>query len=79
MLAKGLSSGWIWDRFCSTLETAGEHVRSDAAPDSDLDRAEGHRMLARLLGLALEMVVEGSDADRPIVLRAAIADPQVRG
>jgi hypothetical protein len=65
MLAKGLTSGWIWDRFCSTLATAGEHVRSDAAPDSDLERAEGHRMLARLLGLAIEMVVEGSDADRP--------------
>jgi len=47
------------------LEDAGEHVRNDGAPDSDLDRSEGYRMLTRLLGLALEMVVEGSDADRP--------------
>jgi hypothetical protein len=65
LLAKGLTSGLVWDQFCGALERAGEHVRSDAAPDSELDRAEGYRMLARLLGLALEMVVEGSDADRP--------------
>jgi hypothetical protein len=66
LLAKGLTSGWIWDRFCSTLAAAGEHVRSEPAPGSDLDRAEGHRMLTRLLGLAIEMVIEGSDADRPV-------------
>jgi hypothetical protein len=65
LLARGLTSGLLWDQFCATLEKAGEHVRSEGAPDSQLDRAEGYRMLARLLGLALEMVVEGSDADRP--------------
>ncbi len=65
LLAKGLSSGLLWGRFCSTLEDAGEHVRSAGAPDADVDRAEGYRMLTRLLGLALELVVEGSDADRP--------------
>jgi len=65
LLAKGLTSGLLWGRFCSTLEDAGEHVRSARAPDDDLDRAEGYRMLTRLLGLAFEMVVEGSDADRP--------------
>lgn len=65
LLAKGLTSGLLWDRFCATLEDAGAHVRSERAPASELDRAEGYRMLARLLGLALEMVVEGSDADRP--------------
>jgi hypothetical protein len=65
LLAKGLTSGLLWDRFCATLEDAGAHVRSERAPDSELDRSEGYRMLARLLGLALEMVVEGSDADRP--------------
>jgi hypothetical protein len=65
LLAKGLTSGLLWGRFCSTLDDAGDHVRSAGAPDGDLERAEGYRMLARLLGLALEMVVEGSDADRP--------------
>jgi hypothetical protein len=74
LLATGLTSGLLWGRFCATLEAAGEHVRSDGAPDSDLDRAEGYRMLTRLLGLALEMVVESSDADRPafIELQSAI-------
>jgi hypothetical protein len=64
-IAKGLTAGLLWDRFCSTLASAGEPARGDGALDSPLDRAEGYRMLARLLGLALKRVADGSDADRP--------------
>jgi len=65
LLAAGLTTGLVWNRFCATLEDAGEHLSHEAAPRSPSDVAEGYRMLTRLLGLALELVVEGSDADRP--------------
>jgi hypothetical protein len=67
-LARALVGGRLWSRFCSTIEAAGEHVRSPRAPASELDRAEGYRMLTRLIGLGLEMFVEGADADRPAFL-----------
>jgi hypothetical protein len=65
LLAKGLTTGLVWKRFCATLEDAADALSNDAAPRSPSDVAEGYRMLTRLLGLALEMVVESSDADRP--------------
>jgi len=65
LLAAGLTTGLVWNRFCATLESAAEHLSHEAAPRSPSDVAEGYRMITRLLGLALEMVVEGSDADRP--------------
>jgi hypothetical protein len=65
LLAAGLTSGLVWNRFCATLESAAEHLSHQAAPRAPSDVAEGYRMLTRLVGLALEMVVEGSDADRP--------------
>jgi hypothetical protein len=65
LLAAGLTTGLVWNRFCATLEDAAAALSNDAAPRSASDLAEGYRMITRLLGLALEMVVEGSDADRP--------------
>jgi hypothetical protein len=65
LLAKGLTSGLVWSRFCATLEDAGEHLGNPAAPQTETDLAEGYRMITRLLGLSLDLVVEGSDADRP--------------
>jgi hypothetical protein len=73
LLARALLDGQLWTRFCRTLEAAGEHLRNPRAPDSELDRAEGYRMLTRLLGLGLEMFVEGADADRPAFLEVQSA------
>lgn len=50
--------GTAWREFCDLLADAGEVVLDPSNPDSPLDRAEGFRMLTRLLRGALESRLE---------------------
>ena len=46
--------GTAWREFCDLLADAGEVILAEGNPDDPLDRAEGFRMLTRLLRGALE-------------------------
>ncbi len=63
--------GTTWQRFCRTLEEAGQVVLGAGAPADPLDRAEGWRYLSRLTRAALETFVEASDASAPAFRRTA--------
>lgn len=54
-----------WSDFCRTLESAGQVILRDHAPDTPIDRAEGFRYLSRLTRGMLYSCVENSDPDRP--------------
>lgn len=57
--------GDSWAQFCDQLRAAGNEILRPGAPDTALERAEGFRYLTRLLRIALEMHVEGSDPEFP--------------
>jgi hypothetical protein len=57
--------GTAWREFCELLADAGEAVLDPSNPDSPLDRAEGFRMLTRLLRGALESRLEYGRATHP--------------
>jgi hypothetical protein len=57
--------GSSWKEFCQLLEKAGEAVLAAGNPDDPLDRAEGFRMLTRLLRGALESRLEFADPLHP--------------
>ena len=46
--------GTAWREFCDMLADAGQVILAKGNPESPLDRAEGFRMLTRLLRGALE-------------------------
>ncbi len=50
--------GTAWREFCDLLAEAGASVLAEGNPDDPLDRAEGFRMLTRLLRGALETHLE---------------------
>ncbi len=50
--------GTAWREFCDLLADAGEAILAEGNPDDPLDRAEGYRMLTRLLRGALESRLE---------------------
>ena len=50
--------GTAWREFCDLLAEAGDVVLAEASPDDPLDRAEGFRLLTRLLRGALENHLE---------------------
>ena len=58
--------GTAWREFCDLLADAGEVILAEGNPDDPLDRAEGFRMLTRLLRGALESTarVRAADAAR---------------
>ena len=62
--------GTAWREFCDLLADAGEAILADGNPDSPLDRAEGFRMLTRLLRGALETKLEHGRAREPVLVRA---------
>lgn len=64
-LAEQVRSGQAWREFCRLLEQAGEAVLAPGNPDNLLDRAEGYRMLTRLLRYALEAYLEHGDPLHP--------------
>jgi len=57
--------GSAWREFCDLLAEAGESVLATGNPDDPLDRAEGFRMLTRLLRGALETHLEHYQAAYP--------------
>jgi hypothetical protein len=57
--------GSAWREFCDMLLAAGEVVMAESNPDDPLTRAEGFRMLTRLLRGALENKLEYGRASRP--------------
>jgi hypothetical protein len=62
--------GTAWREFCDLLADAGEVILAEGNPNSPLDRAEGFRMLTRLLRGALESKLEYGRASEPVLVRA---------
>jgi hypothetical protein len=58
-------SGAAWSEFCRLLEQAGAAILNEGNPADPLDRAEGFRMLTRLLRGALESRLEFADPLHP--------------
>ncbi|MEH6582077.1 MAG: DUF1214 domain-containing protein [Halioglobus sp.] len=63
-MADDLFDNSSWNAFCDQLRDAGQQVLENA-PESDLDRAEGFRYLARLTSHALGRFMERPDPTRP--------------
>ncbi len=63
-----LVSGRAWAEFCDALKDAGEVVLSRENPDDPLDRAEGFRMLSRLVRYGFESFIEFSDPRAPALV-----------
>lgn len=57
--------GTVWREFCDLLADAGKVILADGNPDTPMDRAEGYRMLTRLLRGALESKLEYGRATQP--------------
>src|SRR6476661_7014896 len=57
--------GTAWREFCAMLADAGEVILAEGNPADPLDRAEGFRMLTRLLRGALENKLEYGRPDEP--------------
>lgn len=68
-----LASGALWNDFCDNLKRAGEQIQA-AAPDSDFDRAEGYRYLARLTHHFLRSSLDESD---PSTATLASGSPKI--
>ena len=64
-VTKRVVDGTAWREFCDLLADAGEVVLAEDNPDSPLDRAEGFRMLTRLLRGALESQLEFGNPEHP--------------
>lgn len=60
-----------WAAFCDQLKAAGQNVLRPEAPVSEIDRAEGYRVLSRFARLGLEMMVECADPDFPVFYEAS--------
>jgi len=60
-----------WAAFCDQLKAAGQNVLRPGAPDTEIDRAEGYRVLSRFARLGLEMMVECGDPDFPVFYEAS--------
>jgi hypothetical protein len=67
--ARRLASGEAWNEFCDTLKAAGATMHFPGAPTSELDFAEGHRYLTRLVRAGLEAFVEHADPRAPTLHR----------
>jgi len=62
--------GTAWREFCDLLADAGEAILEEGNPEDPLDRAEGFRMLTRLLRGRLESVLEYGRPEQPVLVRA---------
>ncbi len=60
--------GTAWREFCDLLADAGEAILAEGNPTDPLDRAEGFRMLTRLLRGALESKLEYGRASQPTLV-----------
>jgi hypothetical protein len=68
--AQTLLSGEAWASFCDDLKAAGASLHRDTAMRSAVDAAEGYRFMTRMLRSALELVMEGGDAEQPYFMRS---------
>ncbi len=57
-----------WREFCDQLAEAGDLVFRDTAPNNDIDRAKGLRLLARNIALGLQFKLENNDPGCPELL-----------
>jgi hypothetical protein len=57
--------GTAWREFCALLADAGESILAEGNPADPFDRAEGFRMLTRLLRGALESHIEHKRPETP--------------
>jgi hypothetical protein len=57
--------GTAWREFCDLLADAGESILAEGNPDDPLDRAEGFRMLTRLLRGVLLSHLEYAQPEHP--------------
>ncbi len=60
--------GTAWREFCDLLADAGTTILAEGNPDDPLDRAEGFRMLTRLLRGALESKLEYGQGSHPALI-----------
>jgi hypothetical protein len=63
-------TGQAWDKFCDALKDAKQHIFRPEAPSGLLDRTEGLRHLTRLIRVSLEQMLEGADAEFPLLFRS---------
>ena len=57
-ITRKVVDGTAWREFCDLLADAGDSILAEGNPDDPLDRAEGYRMLTRLLRGVLESHME---------------------
>lgn len=57
--------GTAWQEFCALLADAGESILAAGNPEDPLDRAEGFRMLTRLMRGSLESFLEHAQPAHP--------------
>src|SRR5438874_537948 len=63
--AERLLTGRAWDDFCETVRQAGHMVDRFGTEANDLDRAEWHRFVTRLMRMAFERFMENCEPERP--------------
>jgi hypothetical protein len=61
----GVASGRAWAELCDALKAAGDVILAAGNPADPLDRAEGFRMLSRLVRYGFESFLEFSDPLAP--------------
>lgn len=66
-----VQSGKSWEEFCDGLKAAGRTILRPETPASELDRAEGWRLLSRYTRLGLQMMLEFADPDFPVFYAAS--------
>jgi len=66
--AQKVIDGTAWSEFCDLLRDAGQVILAEGNPDDPLSRAEGFRMLTRLLRGALETRLEHGRAVQPALV-----------
>ena len=67
--AARLLSGEAFGSFCARLARLGAELCGPGFPSDPRERAEGFRALTRQLVYALQMELESSDAEHPVLLR----------
>lgn len=64
-ITRQVVDGTAWREFCELLADAGESILATGNPDDPLDRAEGFRMLTRLMRGSLESFLEYAEPLSP--------------
>ncbi len=64
-ITRKVVDGTAWREFCDLLADAGDSILAEGNPDDPLDRAEGYRMLTRLLRGVLESHMEHARPAHP--------------